>query len=317
MSDSATPSWHDIWIKLLLYPGHTLPTAAAPVVVAAGLAIHDHVFAPLPLLLGFIASWLIHVAGVFTDNYVLISRHADIPEHPELLAALKNGALTLAGLRWAIIACLALAALTGPYLVYVAGLPAIVLGVIGTVASLGYSVGRYSMTKLGIADPLFFIMFGIVAVVGAYYVQAAQAYPSPMSWLIVPQALPLSAFVLGLPVGALVTNVLLIDDIRDRAFDALKGWRTEPVRFGLRWTRAEFVGLVAFAYLMPFWFWLGLGFSPWVLLALVTLPEAVTVTYIICTTDRFEDLFPMTPRASRLALDYSVLLAIGIAVFTH
>lgn len=312
--DETRPSHRDIWVDLLLYPGHTLPTAAAPVIVAAGLAVHQHVFAALPLFIGFLASWFIHVGGVFTDNYVLISRHSELPEHPELLAALQNGTLTLRGLMAAIVVCFVLAALTGPYLLQVAGLAVIALGLIGSAASLGYSVGPYSLTKLGIADPIFFIMFGVVAVAGAYYVQAAPAYGATAGSLLIPQALPLKALVVGLPIGALVTNVLLVDDIRDRNFDASKGWRTAPVRFGLAWTRSELVMLSGFSYLLPIWFLLGLHFSPWVLLPLLSLPEAIAVARIVCTTDKIQDLRPITPRAARLSLVYAILLGIGIAV---
>jgi 1,4-dihydroxy-2-naphthoate octaprenyltransferase len=307
--DTGARARREIWVRLLVYPSHTLPTAAAPVIVAVGLAVHDHVFTPIPVIVAFLASWLIHVAGLFVDNHELLARHPHLPEHPELLGALQNGTLTFSGLRWAAIACLAAAVLTGPYLLQVAGLPVIAIGIVGIVASLGYALGGpFSQTRLGIADPVFFIMFGSVAVAGAYYVQAVPAGAA--------HSLPLAAWVIGLPVGALVTNVLLIDDIRDHEFDAKKGWRTGPVRFGLAWTRSEFVGFVALAYAMPVWFWLGLGFSPWVLLTWLTLPEAVTVTRTVCTTERFETLFPMTPRAAKLALDYSVLLAVGVAVFT-
>jgi 1,4-dihydroxy-2-naphthoate octaprenyltransferase len=309
------PSHRRIWIDLLLYPGHTLPTAAAPVVVAVGLAIHDHVFSALPVLLAFLASWLIHVAGVFTDNYLLVAKHPELPEHPELLAALDNGTLTLSGLQWAIMACLALAVLTGPYLLAVAGPMVLVLGIIGIAASLGYSLGPWSMTKLGIADPLFLLMFGIVAVAGAYYVQAASLDSSPAA-LLVPKALPTNALIVGLPTGALVTNVLLIDDLRDREFDRAKGWRTGPVRFGPNWTRAEFVALMAFAYAAPVWLWLGMGFSAWVSLTWLTLPQAIAITSVVSREQPRDRLVPMTPRTSRLAFDYSVLLAIGIAVFT-
>ena len=308
--DTGARSRRDIWVTLLLYPGHTLPTAAAPVIVAVGLAVHDHVFAPVPVIVAFMASWLIHIAGIFVDNHQLLARHPHVPEHPELLDALNNGTLTLSGLRWAAIACLAGAILTGPYLLWTVGPPVIAFGVIGVVASLGYSLGGpLSMTRLGIADPVFFLMFGSAAVAGAYYVQAA----APGAF---PAALPLSAWVIGLPVGGLVTDVLLIDDIRDRAFDAQKGWRTGPVRFGLAWTRTEIVGFIVFAYVMPLWFWLGLGFSPWVLLTWLTLPEAAAIARTFCSTERFEALFPMTPRTAKLALDYSVLLGIGVAVFT-
>ena len=316
MTEPKASSRRAIWVDLLLYPGHTLPTAAAPVIVAAGLAVHDHVFAALPLFLGFLASWLIHVGGVFADNYVLISRHPELPEHPELLAALKDGTLRLRGLMAAIVACFVLAVLTGPYLLAVAGIPVVVFGVIGILASLGYCLSPISMTRLGIADPLFFIMFGIVAVVGAYYVQAAPTFGATASTFFLRQALPFSAFVVGLPVGALITNVLLIDDIRDRKFDALKGWHTAPVRFGLAWTRNEFVALAVFAYVLPFWFWFGLGFSPWVLLTLLSLPEAIAIARVVYTTDEFATLRPMTPRAARLSQDYAILLGVGLAVFT-
>lgn len=85
-------------------------------------------------------------------------------------------------------------------------------------------------------------------------------------WHVVWEALPPDAFILGLPVGALVVNVLLIDDIRDHEPDRDKGWRTGAVRFGVNWTRAEIVLLTVFAYIAPFWFWLGRGYSAWVLL---------------------------------------------------
>lgn len=296
-----SPARRSVWVDLLLYPSHTLPTAAAPAVVGIGLAIHSGVFAAAPAAIAFLASWLVHVGGVFTDNYQLLVRHADVPEHPELLDALKDGTLRLSTLGWAIAACFILAGLTGPYLISVAGTAVLIFGALGMVASLGYSVSPFSWTRLGIADPVFFAMFGVVAVAGIYFVQS-------------PHPLPLSAFVLGLPVGAIVTNVLLIDDIRDREFDARKGWHTGSVRFGPGWTRAEFTGLMAFAYAAPFWFWLGFGFSPWVLLPLLTLPAAIGITRTIRSETAFEKLFPMTPKTSVLALQFAVLLAIGVAV---
>jgi 1,4-dihydroxy-2-naphthoate octaprenyltransferase len=314
MAEPARMSRRDIWIDLLLYPGHTLPTAAAPVIVGVGLAVHDHVFAALPALLGFVASWLIHVGGVFTDNYQLLVRHPHTREHPELTDALADGTLTLAGLRWAIVACFGLPALAGPYLLQIGGLPVLVLAVIGFAASWMYAGGPFPFAKLGLADPIFFLMFGIVAVAGTYYVQAASVLVAPPHWPAMQQLLPFNAVMLGLPVGALVTNVLIIDDIRDRDFDAEKGWRTGAVRFGRNWSQTEFIGLSIFSYLIPFWFWLGLGFSAWVLLPLLTLPGAVIVARVVATHDRREQLFPMTAKASVVALAYAALLAIGVAV---
>jgi 1,4-dihydroxy-2-naphthoate octaprenyltransferase len=313
MTHADRPTLRQVWIDLLLYPTHTLPTAAAPVAIGIGLAIHDGVFMALPALLAFLSSWLVHIGGIFVDNYQLVFRHPDIPEHPELLRGLADGTLTLRRLRMAIAGSYLAAALAGCWLVTVAGFPAVVLGAVGVAASLAYAAGPCQMVKLGVAEPVFFIMFGIVAVVGTYYVQAVAAHGLAPGWLPAPEALPARAFILGLPVGALVTSVLVIDDIRDRAFDAAKGWRTSAVRFGPRWSRAEFVGLALFAYIIPFWFWLGLGFSAWILLPLSTAPLAALIAREVCTRDRRDDLVPMTPRTALLSLAYSVLLAVGIA----
>ena len=83
--------------------------------------------------------------------------------------------------------------IAGGYLVTYAGIMAPVLGAIGTVASLGYCAGRYSWTCLGIAEFVFFTMFGSVAVVGTYYCQAVQFFIDPLGWHIAPDALPLRA----------------------------------------------------------------------------------------------------------------------------
>jgi 1,4-dihydroxy-2-naphthoate polyprenyltransferase len=297
-----TPSLsrRQLWVGFLLYPGHTLPTAAAPVLVAAGLAVHDGVLAPLPLLVAFLGSWLIHLGGVFADQHELVRRHPQLPEHPELLQALADGTLELGLLRGSIFLCFGLAALTAPYLVYLGGAPALLIGIIGAASSFSYAAGPLRYAPRGLADPIFFAMFGVVAVAGAYYIQA--------------RAFPASAFVVGVPVGALVTNVLVIDDIRDRAFDAAKGWRTGAVRLGIGWSRGEYLALSALAYLAPFGFWLALGFSPWVLLPLLTLPGAARIARTVCTSGDRAALVPMTPRAALLSMAYSLLLGVGLAV---
>lgn len=307
-------STRDLWVHWLVYPGHSLPTAAAPVLVAMGLAFHDHVLAPIPALLAFLASWLIHIAGLFTDNYVLLVRHPHVKEHPELIEALGDDTITFVGLRWAIAACLLLAALTGPYLLHVAGPPVILIGFIGMLGSLIYAAGPCPFGKLGLADPHFFVMFGVIAPVGAYYVQAASRLHQVSDWDLLWHGLPANVWLMGLPLGALATNILIIDDIRDRQFDAAKNWRTGPVRFGISWSRAEYLLLSVFIYTVPFWFWRGLGFGAWVLLPLATLPFAALLARRICTLSDHDALLPMTPAAAFLCLSYAVLLAAGIAL---
>ncbi|MCB9877523.1 MAG: UbiA family prenyltransferase [Planctomycetes bacterium] len=295
-------------MHLLLYPGHTLPTAAAPVLVAAGLAVHDGVLAPWPLLLAFVGSWLIHIAGVFADNHELLRRHRALPEHPELCQALADGSLRLSSLRWTIAACLVLAALCGIEPVRLGGWPAFALGVVGVAASLGYAAGP-AYARRGYADPLFLVMFGVLAVVGCYGIQVAATRPGTFAWT----ALPWSAWVLGMPVGCLVVAVMVIDDIRDRDWDRQKGWRTPAVRFGVDGARRLFVALLVLAYAAPLLYWLGLGRSPWVMTTWATLPLAGHVLRAVLRHDTTRELLPMSPRTSLLSLLFAGLLAVGLA----
>jgi 1,4-dihydroxy-2-naphthoate octaprenyltransferase len=314
MTEAQVWSRREVWRRKLLYPGHTLPTAAAPVLVSVGMAVHTQVFAALPAFLAFLAGWLIQVGGILTDNYENLIQQPQDREHPELVQALKLGTLTLSSLKAAISACYLLALLAGSYLLYLAGPFVLLIGLSSIAASWVYSAGPWPIGRHGFADPLFFAFFGIVSVAGGYYVQAASAVGAVTSTWIVPGAFPASVLALGLPIGALATNILIIDDIRDREFDAIKGKRTVAVRFGKEWSRAEYALLLSLSYLAPFWFWLGFGFSAWILLPLATVPHAWTTARAVMTLDQFEDLVPITPKAGRLLLAYAVLLAIGAAV---
>src|SRR5512134_1862254 len=128
MAEAALPSRRDMWIHMLLYPGHTLPTALAPVLVAGGLAVHDRVFALGPAFLALLAGWLVQLGGVMTDNYENLVRHPSDREHPQLVLALRHGALTLFGLRAAIVACFGAALAIGVYLVHLGGIAVLVIG---------------------------------------------------------------------------------------------------------------------------------------------------------------------------------------------
>lgn len=153
MRVATPPTVKRIWVDLLLYPAHTLPTATAPVLVGAALAVHDDVFAPVAVAIALLGSWLIHVAGVFTDNHELLRRYPRVVEHAELTNAIQGGTLTLNQIKAAIAACLLLAAPAAVCFWFVGGFAALAIGVVGLVASLGYAGGPLPYTRLGSPSP--------------------------------------------------------------------------------------------------------------------------------------------------------------------
>jgi 1,4-dihydroxy-2-naphthoate octaprenyltransferase len=304
-------SVRSIWIDLLLYPTHSLPTAAAPVLIGLGVARREGFLALAPALVGFLGSWVLHVAGVFADNHELLRLHPAGREHPELNDAVARGTLRLGTLRAAIAACLALALATAPVLVAIGGTPVLAFGAIGVAASLSYNAGPLAYVRRGVAEPVFFAMFGVVGVAGTVFIQAAAVRGAPEPWALL-AALPRATWLAGLPAGALVTAVMVVDDLRDHGFDREKGWRTPAVRRGPAFARAEVTALVAFAYLaLPA---LAVLVGPWALLPLLTAHEALRVVRGVRTLRQREALFPMTPRLARLALVHSALLGAGLAL---
>lgn len=305
----------DVWVGMLLYPRHTLPTALAPVLVATGLAVHDGVAAPAAAAMALLAGWLIQLGGVVADNYWNLARHGDDAEHASFVEALRGGVVTMGELRRTIAACYAAAAIAGAYLVASGGMPVIVLGVLSVAASLAYSSGPHPLGDRAMGDPLFFVFFGVVSVMGAYYVQATAGLEG--AFLLAPPArsLPVMALVASVPIGALTTKILVIDNIRDYEHDRAKGERTLAGVIGRPWSLVEIALLDMVAFAVPVAMW-GHGVAgPAVLLPLLALPyAAVVLARVLIRARQPEALLPMTPQAGQVLLLYAALFAIGLAL---
>lgn len=307
-SPTAVPTRHDVWVRMLLYPRHTLPTAAAPVLVGTALAIRGGVFAPGAALLAFLAGWLVQLGGVFADSYNNLRRHPDDEEHAAFVAAIAHGVVSMTELRAAIAACYAAAVAAGLWLAWVGGLPVLVLGLAAMAASLAYSAEPLALGDRGLGDPLFFLFFGPVSVFGAWYVQAAARDAVPPLML---DGLPATVLAAGVAMGALITGILVIDNIRDRDYDAAKGEVTVAVLIGPTWSRVEYVLLTAAAYLVPLVLARATSLGAAALLPLLSLPYAALVAARVCRARAFDELLPLTPQAGQVALLWAALFAIG------
>ncbi len=306
-----------VWVEMLLYPAHTLPTAAAPVAVAIGLAVRDHVLALGPALAALLAGWLVQLGGVFTDNYYNLSRHPDDDEHAQFVEAVNTGVISLAEIRRAIYATFAVAVLAGLYLVGVAGWPVVYIGLASIAGALAYSAGPFPLGDNGLGDVLFFVFFGPVQVLATYYVQAAsrlgRGAGAVLPTWFAPGTVTSAALQVSLPVAALTVVILVIDNIRDLEYDRAKGEKTLAVIIGPFWSRVQYTAMVAFGFAMPFWFRFGLGFGWAVLLPLLSLPFAIAVARRVWRSKTHEEMIPLTPAQGRVLVLYCVLLAVGVA----
>jgi 1,4-dihydroxy-2-naphthoate octaprenyltransferase len=294
----------------------TLPAAAAPVLVGAGLALHAGVFAAVPALAAFVGAALIQIGTNFANDYYDAARGADTEDREGFTRVTAGGLIDPGEVKRATYLTFAAAVLVGTYLVFVGGVPILVVGVLSVASGIAYTGGPYPLGYHGLGDPFVFVFFGVVAVTGTYYVQAASLLSAPFPLGVPPGTLPLAAVVASLPVAAIATNILVVNNVRDREEDATTGKRTLAVRFGYGFSRAEFVAMLAVAYLVPLWFVGRSGYGIAVLLPYLSLPLAASVTSTLLTETSGAALNPALERTGKLLALYAALFAVGLAAGT-
>jgi 1,4-dihydroxy-2-naphthoate octaprenyltransferase len=265
-----------------------------------------------------IGALLIQIGTNFANDYYDAVKGVDTDDREGFTRATQAGLIPAGQVRGAAFASFGLAFLVGCYLVSVGGLPILVIGLASLFSGYAYAGGPYPLGSHGLGDLFVFVFFGVVAVTGTVYVQAAALLAEPLATTL-PQAVLDSgalapALVASLPMGALTTNVLVVNNIRDLETDRAAGKRTLAVMIGYRASRVEYVGLLALAYLTPIALWLGFGYPLPVVAPLVTLPYGATIARTVCTHSDGETLNPALEQTGRLVALYAVLFAAGVVL---
>ena len=149
--------------------------------------------------------------------------------------AIELGLITLEGTRRLGLALIAAAALIGLYLAYESGLVTLGIGLAGLAIGYLYTappvrlVARKGLGELGIA-----LAFGPLVTAGIVYVLVQQLTPM--------------AFLIGLPVGLLTANILLINEFPDAEADATTGKNHLVVAFGKERSTYIYLAILLMAF---------------------------------------------------------------------
>ena len=292
----------------------TLPAAAAPVLVGTGVAIHDGVFAPFPALAALIGAALIQIGTNFANDYYDAIKGADTADREGFTRVTAGGLIDPPAVKRAMYLTFTLAVLVGVTLVWVGGVPILIIGILSVGSGIAYTGGPYPLGYHGLGDVFVFVFFGLIAVTGTYYVQAAALTAGAFPLWIPAETVSLTALVASLPIAALSTNILVVNNVRDRDEDATTGKRTLAVRYGYTFARAEFIILTILAYSVPLWFLSHPAYTLAVGIPLVTVPIALVITHTICTETAGDVLNPTLERVGKLLAGYALLFSIGLAI---
>ena len=198
-----------------------------------------------------------------------------------------------------IILIFALTFLFGLYLVYISTWITLLIGIMSILAGIAYTAGPYPLAYNGLGDIFVFVFFGFVGTVGTYYVQAVDITPLVL-WA-------------SIPVGALITNILVVNNYRDIEEDASAGKITLAVKLGKRLTRIQYLTFTIVSYLILFVVYFTYKQSLFVFLPLLSLPLAIRLVRMIYKYKGTE-LNKTLALTAILSAVYGLLFAFGISI---
>src|ERR671917_2714170 len=239
----------------------TLPAAVAPVLVGTALAATEGTFRWLTFVAATLGSIFIQVGTSLANDYSAARRGADTEDRLGPVRVTAGGLMPPRQVLVGTYVAFGLAVAAGAYLIAVAGWELLLVGVASIAAGVLYTGGPKPYGYEGLGELFVFLFFGIVAVVGSYFVQT--------------EDLTRAAFDLSVPVGLLAAAILVVNNVRDVDTDRRAGKRTLAVKLGRARARSLFVAMIVLSFAAPIAIWAAGGLTAWILLSLAAAPLAV------------------------------------------
>ncbi len=286
---------------LLASRPQTLPAAVGPVLVGLGAGLAQGAFDALAAMACLAVALLLQIAANLANDLFDHRSGADAADRVGPTRAAASGLLSERELAIGTAVVLVLAACCGLVLVAIGGPVMLVLGALAIIAAVAYTGGPFPYGYRGLGEVAVFCFFGIVAVAGTAYLQTG-------TWSAL-------GFAAAVPVGALVTAILVVNNLRDIDADTRARKRTLAVMLGRRFAQREYLGLLMLAYVVPVLL-VVTGSSQYpALLPLACLPLAVPLVRVVFADGDPRRLNPVLKGTARLQLVFSALFALGLALY--
>ena len=276
----------------------TLVAAVVPVAVGSACAWAESGLRWSVGLAALLGAVFIQVGTNFANDVYDFEKGADTGERLGPTRAVQAGLLSASQMRAGMWVVFAAAVAAGAWLTALSGPWVIGVGLVSIACGIAYTGGPYPLGYNGLGDAFVFAFFGPVAVCGTALAHLGR--------------IPTAGWVASLPVGALATGILVVNNLRDCPTDARAGKRTLAVRWGERAAVAEYALLLVLAYAAPLG-WALDSRSPWALLPWVTAPWAVRLARAVAT-ERGRALNGRLAGTAKLLVAHGLLWAVGLGV---
>ena len=276
----------------------TLPAAIVPVLVGTASAAGVVEVVAWRAVAAALVALALQIGTNFANDYSDGVRGTDDPGRRVGPVRLVGWGIQPPGaVKKAALLSFLVAALAGLSLAIAVGPELVVVGLASFAAGWFYTGGSHPYGYYGFGELFVFVFFGLVATIGATYVQT--------------ESVTGLAAVAAIPVGLLATALLVINNLRDIPGDTESGKKTLAVRLGDGRTRALYVAMLVLAFAtVPV---VAGGFNrPAAAAALVGIVLARRPVVQVLEGARGATLVPVLGATGRVQLITGTLLAAGL-----
>jgi 1,4-dihydroxy-2-naphthoate octaprenyltransferase len=284
-----------------------LTASIVPVLVGAALARQQSGRLDLPLLLvTLLGAVSFHVgANVFNDYFDHKSGNdragPKISPYSGGSRVIQEKLLRPQQVRNIGVGAYLLGAILGIYLVFRTDLRLVYFGLAGLLLGYFYTARPLQLAYHGLGEMICGIAFGPLIVTGTYFVQTS--------------TISVLSGVISLPIGLLITAVLLINECTDRSADSRTGKKTLVVRFGIKMSVKIYTILLFAAYALVLYSTVIFKVPHSILLCFLTLPLAVMAIWGIFRKPQDRTTQINTSRLTiQLHLYFGLSLVLGLVL---
>ncbi|WP_437179357.1 1,4-dihydroxy-2-naphthoate polyprenyltransferase [Pontibacter liquoris] len=291
------------WISA--FRPRTLPLAFSCIGMGAFMAAANHVFNGTVVSLCVLTTLFLQVLSNLANDYGDSKHGADSAHREGPMRAVQAGHITADQMKGGMAVLTMLSLVSGILLLWVSfGTGGILLfllflaiGLAAIWAAINYTAGAKPYGYAGLGDISVFLFFGLVGVLGTYFLQA-KAFDS---MIILP----------ALICGFFSTAVLNVNNIRDIKSDTLAGKRSLPVRMGAKRARIYHLFLLAGGVLSAVLYVVLHYQNAWQFLFVLVLPLVVINGVNVWRRQTSQELDPYLKQMALTTLLFVLLFGIG------
>ncbi len=284
----------------------TLPLALSSIILGSLLAAAEERFSLKIFILATLTTLFLQILSNLANDLGDSISGADNKDRIGPERAVQSGVISKKEMKKMLFVFISLSLITGSYLIYEGlqlismqeGLILLGVGILAIGAAINYTMGKNPYGYSGFGDLFVFLFFGLVGVLGTYFLHTAS-----LNWLTLLPAITL---------GLLSVGVLNLNNMRDIENDSKTGKTTIVVKMGSRNAKTYHFILLIFAMLSACLYTILEWEGAVQLLYLISFPFLIKNSVVVMKNTNPRELDPELKRLALTTFLFSLCFGLGL-----